>query len=548
MRVRVWRGGAIALAVLMISACGSTNQRADENAVEPPASEEPAFTPSEPPAEGAAEGIAEFETDPGDPAPPEQAGAESPVEQHRPKAPSLEPGRDPGTKLQPGGRQAASAPADPAKGPRNPPEEIAPPHPNPKVPSGPLKADHPGITDTEIRIGILTQQKYDSTTAPFATKGQTLGNQQAQAQAVVNYINNNGGMAKRKLKPVYHDTDSSVGSWHAQAQQVCAAFTEDTKVLAVTPQNYALTTLLSCLAAKDTALLAGGVLGGWADEEMYRQFPKHLYMPSEINHTRLGFWIDGLVRQAFFAKGSKLGILYNDEPRFRRPLERTVKPALKGHGIGITDEMGIHMADSVSDVSATAAATSNSVLRFRSRGIDRIIFVEGVPIIPFFFLNEAEHQGYRPRYGLSSYENGRWLALNAPRTQLVGSLGVGWRPVDDVTAPKDAGANPVRDLCLEIFSKAGVADVTVDSYRESNALMYCANLLFLKTALDAADELNTEGLRRAVEGLGDRWRSPLNFSNRFGPNRHDGAAGARDFAFEESCQCYRYQGHVSATP
>lgn len=410
---------------------------------------------------------------------------------------------------------------------------------NSRSPSIPTRSQ--GATDTTISIGVPVLVNYDSVVNAFASKGQTVGDQRAQAQAVIDYINARGGMAGRQVKPVYQDWDSSNGSFASQAQATCAGLTQDHRVFAVANHTYGMATLVDCLAKANTPLVAGGDTGGWADQAMLDQYNQFLYMPGSLNFTRFGALVDGLVRESFFGAGTSTGLLYLDEPMYRNGASQAVKPRLAAHGIKVVAEEAIKYPQDTAGVSDTAASVSNAVLRFRTAGIDRVMFIEGVGLIPFLFMPQAENQGYRPRYAIHSSDQASWIVNNAPPAQFQGAVGMGWIVPNDVPLALDPGGNPTRDLCLGIYRSARI-DVLTDRFREHSALAICEHLLFLTAALARAPELSPAGLRIGVESLGTSFRSPLNFATAFGSRRHDGAAAVRPMAYDASCNCFHYTG------
>jgi hypothetical protein len=403
------------------------------------------------------------------------------------------------------------------------------------------------VTDSKLNLGVTVLVNYDTVVSSFASKNQSVGDMRGQAQAVIDHVNANGGMGGRQVAPVFVEWDSGDGTFASQAQRTCAALTEDHKVFAVTPQTYGMDTLVECLSKRDTVLVGGGDIGGWADQEMLDRYPRHLFMPNWLNFTRWGPWVDALADQGFFPAGARVGLAYLDEPKYANGVTKAVEPALARHGVTLTEKVSIPFPEGTAGIADLAAPVANAVLRFRSRNVDHVFFVEGVGLIAFLFMPQAESQGYRPRYGFSTGDQPSWLIANTPKEQWQGAVGAGFLPQNDVAAAQDPGANPTRDLCLDIYRRAG-QDATKDRFREHSALGICSNILFLKTALDRATAISTTGLQAAVDGLGATFRSPLNFASRFGPGRHDGAAGIRPFAYETGCSCVRYTGPVRPVP
>jgi ABC-type branched-subunit amino acid transport system substrate-binding protein len=91
----------------------------------------------------------------------------------------------------------------------------------------------PGVTAKEIFIGIAYTANGDQANAAIGA-AISRGDERKNAQAVIDQINERGGVAGRKLKPVFYAYDAqSTETSASQDQGACAAFTEDNKVFAV---------------------------------------------------------------------------------------------------------------------------------------------------------------------------------------------------------------------------------------------------------------------------------------------------------------------------
>ena len=461
----------------------------------------------------------------------------------RGSVPSLETGTDQGQATSSEGADTGAV-STPSSGGRTT-GSVAAPVPGAKSAAPSSPAAH-GVSEGSINVGILVED-FDKSAATFAVKDSGQGDQQAQAQAVINYINAHGGAGGRTLVPVFHHNDPASGTFAQQNQAACAAFTEDHKVLAVTPQNFEMDSLIACLAKKGVPLVATDhVFGAWSDQVQLDQYADYLYLPSTMNFTRSGAVIDGLFGAGFFGNKPKIGLLYLDSPSIVRAVDKAVKPALAAHGLQLTDAVAISAPASETDVSNDAAQASSAVLRFRSENIDHVLFLEGAGEIPFLFMPQADAQGYRPRYGLSSYDEPEWLTVNAPLSQLAGALGVGWIPSLDVADTQDPG-NPAAALCLQIMKAAG-QNVTQDRSHEHSAFGFCSSLFFLQAAFTGAPSLDPKGLRTRIESLGSTFASALTFSTSFRPGRHDGAATAATLAFDGGCSCFKYTSAPRSIP
>src|SRR4051794_30596599 len=90
-----------------------------------------------------------------------------------------------------------------------------------------------GITDSKIYIGVTYSSGADAANRALGNNI-TTGDQQADAQAVIDEINSSGGVAGRKLVPIYYDYQTSDARPYTTIDsEACAKFTQDNHVFAV---------------------------------------------------------------------------------------------------------------------------------------------------------------------------------------------------------------------------------------------------------------------------------------------------------------------------
>jgi hypothetical protein len=187
-----------------------------------------------------------------------------------------------------------------------------------------------------------------------------------------------------------------------------------------------------------------------------------------------------------------------------------------------------------------AGELSNTILQFRSKGITHVVFDEYASIIPFFFLTQAEDQGFRPRYGFTSINLMGVLELQHGKEQLHGAIGVSWLPGQDLTkAFRDDpryGKGGAFEKCLEIVDAAGY-----DRNRLYDGT-HCDSLFFLKQALDRTNDLTVAGLQASAATLGTSYDSPYTWATKFAPGRTDGASKTMLMRYDDGCGCFKLRG------
>jgi hypothetical protein len=425
---------------------------------------------------------------------------------------------------------AAGGPGGPgAAGPQ-------PPAAGPVTPGTPAGGGTPVAAGGTIAIGVHDDNP-GAAFGQFGVQGGPSSDQTVWIRAIVDWINANGGMGGRQVELVHHVTESLNGSFDQQAERACADFAEDHDVVAVVSgARVPSLNLVDCLAGHDTPLVWN--FHFMADRAVFDQYPDHLYMPSMVSADRLGVWIDAVAGTGFF-DGGTVGVVRFDSPIHDRFSANVLAPALARHGSAITEEVGFNGASAAASAADLSAQANNAVLRFRSRGVDRVVFVPTSAIVPLLFFPAAEAQGFRPRYTLTTYDNPAFQDANAESfpAQLAGSLAFGWTPAGDVDwEQQPQPLPPAAQLCLDITQGA-------EPTGTSSVRRYCDGLFFLKHLFDGGAEPTTAGLRRAVESLGTSFPSAWTFAAGFGPGRHDGPTSGRLLAYDlEGCECYQYTG------
>lgn len=402
-----------------------------------------------------------------------------------------------------------------------------------------------GITAEEIAIGVELIAPLAGGAAAIGGKGADTGNTQAQAEAMVAYVNGHGGLAGRRVVPVFRETNQEA-NWDAEAQANCAHFTEDNEVFLVVTAVLSISpNLAPCLAGRGTPSIVQGrtVL----DDTDLRALSPYVYLPGRMSPTRWGtVTVDGLAAAGWVEAGMALGLVSFDRPQHLRTADQVMIPRLASRGVEVTERIVVRHPGGLSGFGDSSAQISNGILRMRSSGVDHVMILDDHGMLGFLFMPQAEGQGWRPKYGLNSLNQGITMKQNAPAAQLPGVTMVGWVTTDDVLDEQDPGGNPTKERCLGIMKDAGIeypARVAVAS-----ALGYCDAFLFLQAALDGAPSLDAAGLRAGVDNLGDRYLSPVGFATRHEPGRFDGGAAYRALRYDSECECFEYVGPVVAAP
>jgi ABC-type branched-subunit amino acid transport system substrate-binding protein len=365
------------------------------------------------------------------------------------------------------------------------------------------------------------------------------------AQAVVEDLNERGGVAGRPVEAEIREAsqeDQSQETQTRQAEEICESLANDAKVdLVAAAGNSGAFFGAPCYASHGLPLLIPGFT--IADETM-QKFAPWLLPATGANLTTVAAELPGqLAKQGVLSK--KIGILAFEVPDVRRAVEETFKPAIERNGGEVLET--VYMQVAYQDV---GAQVSSAVLRFKSLEIDLVLpsFAVGGGVTGIF-MHEAETQGYRPRYGLSSLDAPIIVdaTLNAPESQLRNAVGVGYDPSRDVPQNQLAPSRNER-RCWDMVNKrlgTRYSDRTAGGGNGFAALEMCELVWQLEAALAPWEgrTFDPGAVRGAIEALGTSYTPVRLPAARFGPGRSDGAAVQRAFRFDApGCGCFTYQG------
>jgi ABC-type branched-subunit amino acid transport system substrate-binding protein len=348
---------------------------------------------------------------------------------------------------------------------------------------------------------------------------------EAQYQAVIDSINAGGGVLGHKVKPVFYGEDAQSADISSQDQAACARFTQDYHVFAALLGALYSDNLTNCLGRAGVVTFSAPQTVPH-DQTAFDQLPYYA-TAGTLNLTRLGdVLVDGLVRQKYFAPGSKIGVVTYDAPSHARAVERSLKPALARHGLRITDLVATPPLNSLGNTGNATPQIQNAVLRFASEGIDRVIFFAGAGVA-FVWMTAAESQGYRPRYAVSTHDAPSPLAANAPATQMANSVGVGWNRMLDVASPP---ANNAGKACDDLMRKRGLPTA---------AWVICDHVQTFARALVAGGQVAPASTMAGLQRIDDVPSATV-LGLRYSARQRDGAARARALSYTGACSCFRY--------
>lgn len=404
----------------------------------------------------------------------------------------------------------------------------------------------PGRDSSPLSIGVVL-----TGTSNADQFGVSLGNtysEQTVDDAIIKGLNATGGLAGRKIVPVYAKTDTGSSNWETDFSAACATFTQDHHVVAVLGYvfNY-FSSFERCLSRSRIPHLSTGF--NVPDQEELAQFPLQEDLDVPTIDRRGLLKLVGAAADGVLTARNKLGVITDTCPGTPTSLQHVFLPAAKKLGLTVAKTVAITCPNGNADSAGAVSALQSAVLQFASAGVDRVLFhasSEG-PALLLFSLS-AESQAYRPTYVVSSLANLEALRGNFPAAQIGNIHGYGWMPTQDVRPQDYPATNSLQKRCLALLRSASVKPATgPDFYYGYN---FCEALFVYERAL-LATRGDRDGGRvvTAVKALGTSFASLTNAGgSAFSPGRPDAPRSMRHLVYTSSCKCFRYTGPSRAIP
>lgn len=400
-----------------------------------------------------------------------------------------------------------------------------------------LRGQASSSTRGPIQIGFQVDDSQSVAYKAVGAANKPVDETQA-VHAIVAWANAHGGIGGHPIAPILSATNAENGSFATQQQSACVNLTEDHHAYAVvtSPAVGGTDEMVNCLAQHHVMDIEEN---RWMfDSTYYRQLTPYLYRPSDVSPNRwVPQWVSTLAGRGFFSGKARVGVVRFNAPVFNRVDAAVLKPALARYRV-TAQEAVISEPNSVADFGNVAAAVGSAVLKFRSLGINRVLFLQNAGELPYFWMPQAQSQSYFPEYGIDTTDLPNLLAAQYAPAFSGGAVGIGWIPTDDVNDQDIPAGNNAWNLCNQIMRKAGLANLSQNGW---DVGAYCDGVFFLRDALKSGIPSNAADFAADVAHLGSSYESPLGFGpTRLGPGRFDGIAVIRDLAYDRGCTCFRY--------
>jgi len=408
----------------------------------------------------------------------------------------------------------------------------------------------PGVTDTTIYIGSYYNKNQGQGNAAFGASGLDQGDARKPQNVMIDWVNSHGGVAGRKLSPIYYGFDAS-GTGPPSDQQdqaACAKYTQDNKVFAMIVQG----SIFDECAKREGAV----DLNQDGTPSIYKKYPDRIDIES-LNMVRA--WkvtVDGAAQLGYFNAGAKIGVVAWDGPDYKEAINDGLLPELRRHGLSLaTQPYFIAEPQTFQDLGSASAAVNNAVLKFATLGIDHVFVMDGQAglcggsCLSIEWLKRAESQQYYPDYAFNDKNSAIELAKLGilSKRQAVGSIYINWTDAGP-DYEKGLKPNPQLQECIKIM-KAHNIDMS-NANQQGAAYAACEDMWFMQTVGEKLTSMNldlsTPNFINAVDALGYSYLSPLSYANYFSAQQHDGAAGVRHGKWVpcNDLNCYKWIGTV----
>jgi len=433
-------------------------------------------------------------------------------------------------------RGSGGSPADPGR-------TSTGPHTGGTLPAAPGAVQATTATGP-LTVG-LTYINNDQTSQALGVSDATTASKQNVVRALVRGLDDHGGVGGRRLKVVEYEWNSQSNDWSSDANAACARFTQDNHVAVVIDNAFGtIGGFRDCLQRKGVLVIGNGPDGDDVSSVAARLHANTYNMTTDRAYVAV---LDGLSATGYLTAASRAGVIVESCPETTRAWSRSVEPRLARLVRTAPQVATISCTRGFSDAGAAASAVSNDVLRFRSAGVDRVMFVsDNESVLLLLFASAAASQSYSPGYLLSSAAQAQALRSQLPASQQPQLHGVGQLPFGDTDG---APLRPVDVRCRDLAHAGGVSPA---SYADYGVVMFeCGPLLLLDAALRASHGVATAGaLVSAIDGLGEAFQGPglVGGATAFSSSRHDGPDQVRVFAYQAGCTCMRYTSAPRPAP
>lgn len=401
----------------------------------------------------------------------------------------------------------------------------------------------PGWDAKYVYIGALTVNDLHTVAGGLGINLDP-GDLEADANAVAKYVNDHGGLLGRQVKVLFRDTKTAdvAADPVRVGQAVCADFTQDRRIIALYNPVTTLDTdnLRRCFAKAGTPIFSPS--SAITDSAATKGLEGYFYQTAMVAWDKLApVFVSRLKAQGYMTGwDARLG-----QPSSKKPVFGIVTSTTSA-GTRVAAQIKGALASAgypgalVYQWSDASQGQGNSVTYMNGNNVDHVIVAD---LELTAFQNSAQNQQYKPRYGITSYNDPYTnLETLSPKGANNGAVGIGWAPAYDVSDQNDPGSTGKgEDTCLKLMAAGGQ---TFSGKRTAKlfALAACDSILLAVEGAKSQKGFDAKSIYAGALRISPTFSTAVSFgTSALTPTHLFTPSSARDLAWVSACSCFTYQ-------
>jgi hypothetical protein len=408
------------------------------------------------------------------------------------------------------------------------------------IPSG-VSARVPAAGPVQIGFLVTKCSNCDLLGASYVAPAHS---EQDILQALINDVNQRGGVLGHKIVPVWAAEDTASTDWSTMMQSICSTFTQDNHVAAVVGAGFGYEDILSnCLAKAGVVAFDAMRTTGVPDDSALSTHPGYIVTGEPSANAYELVAVTSAISDGWLTHQSKLGVMNYDCPTNAAAWKDTVGPYLASHGYTVAENYVASCPTGAADVGSAAQEVQSAELKMRAMGVDTVLITD-IPLV--VFAEDAESQHWYPKY--LATEGGAMYESYVPADQLRNIHSAGWEPMYDLDTAHLPPLDQTQRNCLAALTRGGLTGETSSEYYTYFGL--CGGFDLYLQAVAKAQSLSTSQVIKATDAMSNSFLSPMLLGGQtlLDSTKHAAAVEYRSEVYDQACSCFQYQGPVRPLP
>ena len=265
------------------------------------------------------------------------------------------------------------------------------------------------------------------------------------------------------------------------------------------------------------------------------KYAGYIYAPITTANCDFGAFVPLWDKAGVFPKNAKVGIIVFDDGsgQGQNLADKIWTPQLKKLGYTV-ETASFPGATSEATFANATSVLSTAVLKFKSDGVNAVLFTPSASQSALSWYPLAQNQGYFPNYGVDSADG--LAIINSVGTGAVKKgIAVSWTISDlPLTAQQALPTNTAITSCAA-WSAPSTTTLTGSS-------AYCDFVNLLQAGFKDAKNTSPTSLKQGIEALRSSFLSSVTYggATRFAKNHYDGASMVQMLKFDPSTKAWSY--------